>query len=529
MNLLVFLLFLLIAYYCIHCPYTKVEESFALQATHDIIHYRTDISKYDHIEFPGVVPRTFLGSLLLGTLTKCCIALLRTVTTALNRFHEQLIARLILGALVCCAVERFQTAVKTLFGRQASVWFVVLTCCQFHFNFWSSRTLPNTFALPLVLFGLANWLESLTATSDSQTRLNRMIRYLTVAGIVFRFEAGILLCILLVLEWLVYRRISLKTILVQGTTTAVASVALTIGVDSYFWQRWLWPEGVVFYFNAILNKSSEWGTMPFYAYFVLFLPRLLLISYPLAWIAFYLDNRVRRILQPALIYVALFSCLPHKEWRFIVYVIPMMTAAAASLVANITIQSARSGLHRLYLCLILGGMVMSFATSQLMLHISAQNYPGGHALSQLHALESSTAEVSVHLDVVTAMTGASRFGELFHPRWSYHKNESHTDPDAFLEARYTHLITSNLSSVPPDFTLLDVTYGLDKIQLKSPRNYLEDLKLFAKDWHPFQLLLPIRIVTGPKLYTLKIADPQATWIRYTLHKHPIVLYSKTYW
>lgn len=62
-------------------PYTKVEESFHIQATHDILTYgipsplhlnRTAIaekfqSDYDHFSFPGAVPRTFIGALALAS------------------------------------------------------------------------------------------------------------------------------------------------------------------------------------------------------------------------------------------------------------------------------------------------------------------------------------------------------------------------------------------------------------------------------------------------------------------------------
>ena len=59
-------------------PYTKVEESFNIQATHDILKYGVPTenaelrfkAQYDHMDFPGAVPRTFVGALVLSGLAK---------------------------------------------------------------------------------------------------------------------------------------------------------------------------------------------------------------------------------------------------------------------------------------------------------------------------------------------------------------------------------------------------------------------------------------------------------------------------
>ncbi|KAI8377902.1 Alg9-like mannosyltransferase family-domain-containing protein [Radiomyces spectabilis] len=351
-----------------------------------------------------------------------------------------------------------------------------------------------------------------------------MIRFLTFAGIVFRFEVGILLVVIASLEWIVYGTLPLSVILVEGFITAVASLALTVPLDSYFWQRWLWPEGEVFYFNAILNKSSEWGTSPWYTYFVLFLPKLLFISYPLAWIGFVSHPRVRRIMVPGLIYIGLFSFLPHKEWRFIIYTIPLFTAAAASTVAQVSIQCRRSLIRRLAFLLMLAGMTISLAASLLMFTISQANYPGGHALRDLHMSEHPLRPISVHLDVPTAMTGASRFGQK-NRRWQYHKTESHAHPDDYLESEYTHLITADPSFHDSAFKTVHVTYGYSGLRIKSINAYLEGITKNPTSWHSW---VPIQVRITPKLYTMKLVDPQTTWVDFTLRKHPMVVYSKTY-
>jgi len=57
-------------------PYTKVEESFNIQAIHDILINGIPLrdagpfftANYDHLTFPGSVPRTFVGAVTLAGL-----------------------------------------------------------------------------------------------------------------------------------------------------------------------------------------------------------------------------------------------------------------------------------------------------------------------------------------------------------------------------------------------------------------------------------------------------------------------------
>ncbi|KAI1394253.1 glycosyltransferase family 22 protein [Hypoxylon trugodes] len=406
-------------------PYTKVEESFNIQATHDILVYGTPTNniyerlstQYDHFDFPGAVPRTFIGPVLLAGISQPIIA-------AVGFQYAQLIVRGLLGLFNAGALLVFKSSVKRAFGRSTARWYALLQLSQFHILFYASRTLPNMFA-----FGLSTLAFSqLIGHPDEKVRAWRYrmaIGNLTIAAAVFRSELAILL-ITTTLYNLARSHISLRQIIPTFLIFFVLSLVVTIPIDSYFWQKPLWPELWGFYYNAILGSSSEWGVSPWHYYFTSAIPKILmnplstavLIPYAL-WNAG-TKSQAQPLVIPSILFVAIYSLQPHKEARFIFYVAPPLTAAAALAANYIFTRRTKSVSFLLASVVIAGSVVASFSLSTAMLVISSLNYPGGEALSELRNLVTSSSSldlqtVTVHTDVLSCMTGVTLFGQHPYP------------------------------------------------------------------------------------------------------------------
>ncbi|CAI5500960.1 unnamed protein product [Closterium sp. Naga37s-1] len=174
---------------------------------------------------------------------------------------------------------------------------------QFHLPFYASRPLPNVFALALANLAFTYWIKGKAAQA---------LQTLVFAFVVFRCDVLILLAPI-GLSLLLTRSIGFFFAAFTCVLTGIASLMLTVSVDSVLWRRFpLWPEGMVLFFNTALNKSSEWGVSSPHWYFTSALPRALLLAYPLSFLGPILDRRMLRFFLPALTFVGLYSFLPHK-------------------------------------------------------------------------------------------------------------------------------------------------------------------------------------------------------------------------
>ncbi|KAL8721559.1 MAG: hypothetical protein Q9225_001767, partial [Loekoesia sp. 1 TL-2023] len=442
----------LILVHLICAPYTKVEESFNIQATHDILNYGVwDIAfpsksaglqlkdHYDHLTFTG--PPEL--SLVFGMLYAFSI-----IAIASQKPLEEVLR------IVTLALARLLPRVQNSSGAQ---------------------------------------------TNDPQTFLT----IVTITGIVFRSELALLL-IPHTLLFLLTRRLSPTSIITSGLVGALIGLSLTVPIDSIFWQRFpLWPELSAFSYNILHSQSSNWGTSSWHFYFTSALPRLLfnpvtyILCIPLTFSQPALRRPVAELILPNLVFVVLYSIQPHKEWRFIIYVVPPLLTAAALGANWIWTRRAKAAVFSVLSLALIASVIASFSASACMLAVSRLSYPGAEALHSLHALvslhhaqypnEYRTAVLNVHMDTLACMTGVTRFLQLPPPPladlsttekngtsglfWVYDKTEDEeTLLDPLFWERFDWVLAERPERVIGRWEIVETVEGYGGMRIVRPRD-----------------------------------------------------------
>ena len=179
-------------------------------------------------------------------------------------------------------------------------------------------------------------------------------------------------------------------------------------------------------------------------YFTRAIPKALAASTVLIPVGLLFDRRLLRLVLPVIGFIFLYSFLPHKELRFIIYVFPILNLAAAVFCARVWINKWKSWIRFILALAILGHVVANGLYSSASLYASSSNYPGGTALSGLQFKHRYLRDkpISVHIDPFCAEAGISRFFQVF-PAWEYNKTENLSPEDL---KRFDYLLFGNTTT-----------------------------------------------------------------------------------
>jgi alpha-1,6-mannosyltransferase len=304
--------------------------------------------------------------------------------------------------------------------------------------------------------------------------------------VIFRSEIAVLVATQTLFLLMTQQASLTETIIPAGATGLTLGLLLSVSIDSFFWQQFpLWPELTGFYYNTILGKSSDWGVSPWHFYFTSSLPRLLLNPLTCGLILLAVSTPATRtraltILIPTLSFVVLYSLLPHKEWRFIVYVVPPLTAVSSLGASWVWTRRTKSIVYATLTFALLVSVLASLAASSTLLAISSLNYPGGEAVMRLREVAANeTGTVYVYADNLVCQTGLTRFlegryervdvGGVLAPRWVFDKTEDQT---TLLEPgfwrRFDYVLVEHPSLAIGAWEVVEVVEGFAGIRIVRP-------------------------------------------------------------
>lgn len=484
-GLLDLILFASMTFMLLISPYTKVEESFNVQALHDIINIGLDnLDHFDHMTFPGAVKRTCIGALFIGlpsiylsTSMKNIATVLFNISLIINQYfptplhttlnvsthysdiqeiwydtkmQQLIISRFLLLILNFSSFIYLRKSIKHSCWKNSkyiSLWFSLLTYPLPHLLYYSSRFLPNFLCLPLTNLAIGMFIKG---------DITRSFTVLIFTGIIFRFEILIFTAILLfICVTGTFRNfvpiLKLRESIVTVCVSSMLAIFLGSRLDSFFWNvNFTLPELDSFFFNVIEGKSSEWGVESKYSYFTNYLPKLYLSNFeivPMLSILFliisilhlysirfkknyknfsidfinYGVGTITLLFWASIIYIIILSINDHKEWRFLVYVIPILCFASSNAFEYIINKlNKNSILKKILILFIFLTYISSLFYSILFSLISSWNYTGGNAAQKLNLrlINLNKNDINmlkpivIHWDIGTCMNGGSLFTQI---------------------------------------------------------------------------------------------------------------------
>ncbi|WVQ80366.1 hypothetical protein IAT38_002471 [Cryptococcus sp. DSM 104549] len=389
-------------------PYTKVEETPALHAVHDLLEYgggEANLGMFDHVVYLGPVARSMVPSVILAGIVSPIVALL-DVTDGLG-------------------LQILGITLSLIHSTTTGKAFLALSLSQFHVPYYAGRTLPNLMALPFVMHGISTILRAEVQGPRGTLRRKWALGLVAWTATVMRMEIAPLAAgIAMALVW--YKQLSLKQALFSGAAGGLSGLALTSTLDAHF----LAPIS-----HTYPHACKDWGVMPWW-YYLAALCKLGLGSVPLAILGVWAASKHGKedewrvvglvlglVLGCMTMLVGTLSFVGHKseqEWRLIVYAVPLLNVLGtlgASYLWSLSVEDTVLAKHvppRLGRLLAKGAVVSlllgNILVTGVMTAISCLNYSGGQVGEMLIAMAERNGRVGkVWFPAAALHTGATLY------------------------------------------------------------------------------------------------------------------------
>mmetsp|Transcript_43448 Transcript_43448/g.82910 ORF Transcript_43448/g.82910 Transcript_43448/m.82910 type:complete len:586 (-) Transcript_43448:188-1945(-) len=309
------------------CTYFNADEYWqSLEVAHRLVF------GYGHLtwEWQSAL-RTYVHPLIFA-----CIYFCLKITGLDTPATLALAPRLLQGA--CAALTDFYMykLASRMFGPTVGAW--ALFCqvtCWFHF-FCSVRTFSNCMESTLTMAALAMW-PSLPSRHTSQGGGPAALALALAAASVVMRPTALILWTPLVLREMFISQSPGRWVWQQALPVGCAVFGLAAAVDSAAYGRWVFVPWNFFVFNVLRGGAAHYGSHPWHWYLSQGIPSVTLTLLPLVLVGIWQANShgQRLFAWLAAWFVAVHSFIPHKEFRFLLPVLPLLLMYAGRALATV--------------------------------------------------------------------------------------------------------------------------------------------------------------------------------------------------
>jgi 4-amino-4-deoxy-L-arabinose transferase-like glycosyltransferase len=226
---------------------------------------------------------------------------------------------------------------ERLFNRNVGIVATIFISFWYDFIFWSARTIGDSLAMNFVFFGCFLVFLCLPRKNCSQQEkltTKRLFLYSFFAGInfgiAFMFKFSSIVVVIPLVVWLfIYKK--WKAVIFLSIGIFVILIAQGV-LDQLTWGSFLHSPIEFFKYNIIEGKNAIYGSYPFVAYIALFFD--VYSEYSVVFLMFLIlgvscSKKESVLLTTFFFYLLVFSFISHKEYRFILPVMPLLVIFAA--------------------------------------------------------------------------------------------------------------------------------------------------------------------------------------------------------